>query len=54
MDQVAGQVEGEPAIAEHTGLEAGGIGDCDHQAPARDQKPGRVTQGGSRPAKVLQ
>ena len=54
VDQVAGQVEGQPAIAEEAGLEAGRIGHGDDQRPARRQQRCRVAQRLGRLAEMLE
>ena len=50
---MAGQVEGQPAIAEGTGLKAGRIGHRNDKRPARGQGRCRMTQSLGRLAEVL-
>jgi hypothetical protein len=54
VDQVAGQVEREPAVPEQPRLEAPGIGHGDDEHSAGDDQRRRVPQRPDRPAQVLE
>ena len=54
VDQMARQVEGQPAIAEGTGLQAGRIGHGDDKRPAARQQRRRMAQRPGRLAEVLE
>src|SRR6516164_7402476 len=53
MDQVAWQIEGEPAVPEQPGLEARRVGHGNDEYPAGHDEIRRVPQRPDRPAKVL-
>src|SRR5208337_2892895 len=53
VDEMARQVEGQPAIAEGTGLQAGRIGHGHDKRPAGGEKGGRMAQRPGRLAEVL-
>ena len=53
VDEMARHVQGEPAVTEDPGLEAGGIGYGDDERPARGQERGRMAQRPGRLAQVL-
>ena len=54
VDQVAWQVEGEPAVPEGPGLKAGRIGHGDHQQPAWHEQARGMAQRCNGPAEVLE